>query len=86
MAATRLLLNVFIAGGAVFGKALVEAWRQASVKAAQGVTVARGLTVQEAQKILGLRAQYDMKEVLQVSLASLALSPLFSPCGCCMNE
>ncbi|ELR13665.1 mitochondrial import inner membrane translocase subunit tim16, putative, partial [Acanthamoeba castellanii str. Neff] len=63
-AATRLIINLFVSGSTIFGKAFVDAWRQASIKAAQGAA-GRMLSVQEAQKILGLRPQCEMKEVLQ---------------------
>ncbi|ELR25275.1 SET domain containing protein [Acanthamoeba castellanii str. Neff] len=56
----RLLLNILGVGSQVFGKAFLDAWRQAGLKAKQ---TGAGLSLAEAQKILGLRPPYELKEV-----------------------
>jgi len=58
----RVLLSVAGIGAQVFGKAFVDAWRQAGLKAKQ---TGNGISLAEAQKILGLKPPYDLAEVSQ---------------------
>ncbi|CAL5228248.1 g11347 [Coccomyxa viridis] len=72
--AGRLIANLIVAGGGILIRAAAQAYRQALVNAQrQGVTQetlkaatrARQLTVEEAEKILGIEKNMSYEEVLR---------------------
>jgi import inner membrane translocase subunit TIM16 len=55
----RIVLNLLLSGGQIFGRAFVDAWKQAPLRAKAGSQI----SLAEAQKILGLTPPYQLKDV-----------------------